>query len=226
MLIAVLNPKSITTSGLASSRFARRYFGNLFWFLFLRLLRCFSSAGLPTYDYFIHHRLTEYCSAVFPHSDICGSMLICSSPQLFAAYHVLLRLLMPRHSPCALIRLTSSQLASLLICFRKFRLFRRLLLFPKNIVIDSIFREPYSLPIRIYEFSAFGVSLLNDHSFSLAILNYVSKLFSVICFIPVTLICISLYIRAFFLKKPDFFLLFSLFNSQTSLQPILMMVEK
>ena len=133
-------------------------------------------------------------------------MLICSSPQLFAAYHVLLRLLMPRHSPCALIRLTSSQLASLLICFRKFRLFRRLLLFPKNIVIDSIFREPYSLPIRIYEFSAFGVSLLNDHSFSLAILNYVSKLFSVICFIPVTLICISLYIRAFFLKKPDFFL--------------------
>ena len=94
--------------------------------------------------------------------------------------------------------------------------FRRLLLFPKNIVIDSIFREPYSLPIRIYEFSAFGVSLLNDHSFSLAILNYVSKLFSVICFIPVTLICISLYIRAFFLKKPDFFLLFSLFNSQTS----------
>ena len=24
-----------------------------------------------------------------PHSDICGSQLICSSPQLFAAYHVL-----------------------------------------------------------------------------------------------------------------------------------------
>ena len=109
MLNAVLNPESITTLGLASSRFARRYFGNLFWFLFLRLLRCFSSAGLPTYDYFIHHRLTEYCSAVFPHSDIRGSMLICSSPQLFAAYHVLRRLLMPRHSPCALLRLTYSQ---------------------------------------------------------------------------------------------------------------------
>ena len=38
----------------------------------------------------------------FPHSDICGSTLICSSPQLFAACRVLLRLLMPRHSPCAL----------------------------------------------------------------------------------------------------------------------------
>ena len=132
MLNAVLNPEGITTLGLASSRFARRYFGNLFWFLFLRLLRCFSSAGLPTYDYFIHHRLTEYCSAVFPHSDIRGSMLICSSPQLFAAYHVLHRLLMPRHSPCALLRLTSSQLVSLLICLRKFHTFRRLLLFPKK----------------------------------------------------------------------------------------------
>lgn len=27
-----------------------------------------------------------------PHSDICGSIPICESPQLFAAYHVLLRL--------------------------------------------------------------------------------------------------------------------------------------
>ena len=41
----------------------------------------------------------------FPHSDICGSMLIYSSPQLFAVSHVLLRLLMPRHSPYALVRL-------------------------------------------------------------------------------------------------------------------------
>ena len=51
MRYAVLNPKGITTSGLASSHFARRYFGNLFWFLFLRLLRCFSSAGFPAYTY-------------------------------------------------------------------------------------------------------------------------------------------------------------------------------
>ena len=43
----------------------------------------------------------------FPHSDICGSVAICASPQLFAAYHVLLRLLVPRHSPCALSSLTS-----------------------------------------------------------------------------------------------------------------------
>ena len=48
----------------------------------------------------------------FPHSEISGSLLICSSPKLIAAYHVLHRLLMPRHSPCALISLTSSKSAS------------------------------------------------------------------------------------------------------------------
>ena len=44
----------------------------------------------------------------FPHSDICGSKIICISPQLFAAYHVFLRLLVPRHPPCALLCLISS----------------------------------------------------------------------------------------------------------------------
>ena len=42
----------------------------------------------------------------FPHSEISGSMLICSSPKLIAAYHVFHRLPVPRHSPCALVRLT------------------------------------------------------------------------------------------------------------------------
>ena len=40
---------------------------------------------------------------VFPHSEIHGSKLICSSPWLIAACHVFLRLLMPRHSPYALL---------------------------------------------------------------------------------------------------------------------------
>ena len=39
----------------------------------------------------------------FPHSDICGSMFVCNSPQLFAAYHVFRRLQKPRHPPYALI---------------------------------------------------------------------------------------------------------------------------
>ena len=66
----------------------------------------FQFRRFPAYAYLIQRTLTEYCSAGFPHSEICGSKLICSSPQLIAACHVLLRLLMPRHSPCALISLT------------------------------------------------------------------------------------------------------------------------
>ena len=54
----------------------------------------------------IRHAVAEVSSAGFPHSDTCGSPDICSSPQLFAAYHVFLRLLVPRHPPCALISLT------------------------------------------------------------------------------------------------------------------------
>src|SRR4029453_2284449 len=42
----------------------------------------------------------------FPHSEIPGSKLVCSSPGLIAAYRVLHRLLAPRHSPYALSSLT------------------------------------------------------------------------------------------------------------------------
>ena len=45
---AVLTPEC-THSGLGSFHFARRYFGNHGCFLFLRLLRCFSSPGSPPY---------------------------------------------------------------------------------------------------------------------------------------------------------------------------------
>ena len=66
----------------------------------------FQFRRFPAYTYFIQCTLTEYCSAGFPHSEILGSKLMCSSPRLIAACHVLHRLLMPRHSPCALISLT------------------------------------------------------------------------------------------------------------------------
>ena len=42
-------------------------------------------------------------------------MDICSSSQLFAAYHVLHRLLVPRHSPCALSSLTLSFITTFLV---------------------------------------------------------------------------------------------------------------
>ena len=44
---AVLNPGDISITGLAFSAFARHYSRNLGWFLFLRVLRCFSSPRSP-----------------------------------------------------------------------------------------------------------------------------------------------------------------------------------
>ena len=75
----------------------------------------FSSSGyldvsvhrVPFHALCIGAWIHEVCSCGFPHSDICGSVDICSSPQLFAAYHVFHRLLVPRHPPCALFCLTS-----------------------------------------------------------------------------------------------------------------------
>jgi hypothetical protein len=43
--------------------------------------------------------------AGFPHSGTSGSTPTCGSPKLFAAYHALHRLSVPRHPPCALIPL-------------------------------------------------------------------------------------------------------------------------
>ena len=71
----------------------------------------FQFRAFPPYAYFIQRTVRRYCLRGFPHSDISGSTDICSSPKLFAACHVLRRLLMPRHSPCALFSLTASAFA-------------------------------------------------------------------------------------------------------------------
>jgi hypothetical protein len=44
-------------------------------------------------------------AAGFPHSGTSGSTPTCGSPKLFAAYHALPRLSVPRHPPCALLSL-------------------------------------------------------------------------------------------------------------------------
>ena len=76
----------------------------------------FSSSGyldvsvhrVPLHTLWIGVWMIRVLRTGFPHSDICGSKIICISPQLFAAYHVFLRLLVPRHPPCALFCLISS----------------------------------------------------------------------------------------------------------------------
>ena len=75
----------------------------------------FSSSGyldvsvhrVPFHTLWIGVWIHEVFSCGFPHSDICGSRDICSSPQLFAAYHVFHRLLVPRHPPYALSSMTN-----------------------------------------------------------------------------------------------------------------------
>ena len=90
------NPgRGLDRPGLGSCAFARHYWRNHCYFLFLRVLRCFSSPRS------LH---TTRCgdgiaTAGFPHSDIRGSRSICLSPRLFAAYHVLRRLREPQASP-------------------------------------------------------------------------------------------------------------------------------
>ena len=66
----------------------------------------FQFRRFPTYTYLIQCTLHGYCPCGLPHSEIRGLQDICSSPRLIAACHVLRRLLMPRHSPCALFSLT------------------------------------------------------------------------------------------------------------------------
>src|SRR5205814_10436350 len=97
------NPSRASTTGLGWPDFARRYFRDRGCFLFLRVLRCFSSPGLPR----ACARSSVLRPMGLPHSEILGSQLVCSSPRLIAAYHVLRRLPVPRHPPCALTRLIS-----------------------------------------------------------------------------------------------------------------------
>ena len=104
----VLNPHRENPMGLGLSPFARRYLGNRFFFLFLRVLRCFSSPGMSSSTYLFSTRCLSINLSRFPHSEIPGSKLACSSPRLIAAYHVLHRLLVPRHPPSALISLTKA----------------------------------------------------------------------------------------------------------------------
>ena len=77
-------------AGLDSSAFARHYLRNHCCFLFLRLLRCFTSPGFALMRYFIHTPMTgHYSRRVFPF----GHLRIKACLQLPEAYRSL-----PRHS--------------------------------------------------------------------------------------------------------------------------------
>ena len=127
MLNAVLTPKSLltsvwplprslaTTSGISVDFFSSSYLD-------------VSVQTVPLIYLFIQYMMYELLSYGLLHSEISGSMCACHSPELIAAYRVLLRLLMPRHPPCALISLNSlfAELCLVLkISFSKNFFFRR-----------------------------------------------------------------------------------------------------
>ena len=135
MIISVRTPEVFLLLVWPLPRSLATTYGISFWFLFLRVLRCFSSPrSLPVTILFItgYMVLHHVGSPIRKSPDI---MLICSSPRLIAACHVLLRLLMPRHSPCALISLNfqCSPLAwvsQFFVCLVIFLLMKRLFLPP------------------------------------------------------------------------------------------------
>ena len=81
----------------------------------------FHFPGFPPYTYWFSIRSMALRHRGCPIRRSAAE-LICSWPQLIAACHVLLRLLMPRHSPCALISLNFSKTVNCFSCSLKNRL--------------------------------------------------------------------------------------------------------
>ena len=88
--------------------FARRYLGNHCCFLFLRVLRCFSSPGSPRTPMYSVHDDTGLAVPGSPIQKSPDHSLFSDSPRLIAAYHVFHRRLAPRHPPSALSSLTTT----------------------------------------------------------------------------------------------------------------------
>src|SRR3954469_6064777 len=88
--------------GLASSAFARHYSRNHYCFLFLRVLRCFTSPRYLPHPMNSDTGNTTSLVLGFPIRTSSDQRSVGSSPRHIAASHVLHRPLMPRHPPCAL----------------------------------------------------------------------------------------------------------------------------
>ena len=110
---------------------------SLICFLFLRVLRWFTSPGslLPAYVFSRGSRNLP-CEGL-PHSEIPGSKPVCGSPRLIAACHVLHRFSAPRHPPSTLSSLTIKYLKRESFCL------------PDSLVKDRDHRGSKSPPNRI-----------------------------------------------------------------------------
>ena len=100
--------------GLGCFPFARRYLGNHYCFLFLGLLRCFSSPRSPQQPMYSAEDVATLLATGFPIQKSPDQNLFSSSPKLIAAFHVFHRLLTPRHPPFALNSLATKYLTQIL----------------------------------------------------------------------------------------------------------------
>jgi hypothetical protein len=106
------NPYQVSHAhGLASSAFARHYSRNHQCFLFLRVLRCFTSPRSPSYPIYSGMSNPTSLGLGFPIRTPSDHSSFDNSPRTIAAYHVLHRPLVPRHPPCALKNLATKMLA-------------------------------------------------------------------------------------------------------------------
>ena len=99
-------PKYRNTLGLGYSDFARHYYRNRGFFLFLQVLRWFTSLGSLVPAYVFSGPFLRIAQEGFPIRRSSDITPVCGFPKLIAACHVLHRLSLPRHPPCALSSLT------------------------------------------------------------------------------------------------------------------------
>lgn len=82
----------------------------------------FQFPEFPSIYYVFIYGYPDITPGEFPHSEIFGSMCMCHSPKLIAAYHVFHRLLVPRHPPYTLNNLTFSVINEIfLFVFRQLK---------------------------------------------------------------------------------------------------------
>ncbi len=107
LLLRTLQPPlHRNATGLGYSEFARHYYRNRGFFLFLQVLRWFTSLGSLTPAYVFSRVFLRFAQVGFPIRRSPDITPVCGSPELIAACHVLHRLFLPRHPPCALSSLT------------------------------------------------------------------------------------------------------------------------
>ena len=106
LLQALQPPPHRNAAGLGCSDFARHYFRNRGFFLFLQVLRWFTSLSSLDPAYVFSGSFPRFAREGFPIRKSPVITPVCGLPKLIAACHVLHRLSLPRHPPCALSSLT------------------------------------------------------------------------------------------------------------------------